>query len=199
MTIFTERSNARRAAKKLLADGESPSNHFEIKPAADGGFEIEWIDDETAAARAGAPGPMVQIEIAAPAGTPTVGPEIPADPQLASVEIERLIAELERRGYRATQARRPRAPRPAKERQPSKAQRLDEAAARGVMPEKPVMTSATNQHYQKRFDRLAELAAAGDWSAIAAYEVKGNNTYAKEVARYRDRLLTAHAASQASA
>jgi hypothetical protein len=26
------------------------------------------------------------------------------------------------------------------------------------MPEKPIVTSATNQHYQKRFDRLAELA-----------------------------------------
>jgi len=46
--------------------------------------------------------------------------------------------------------------------------------------EKPVITSATNQHYQKRF-------------------VKGNNTYAKEVARYRDRLLAAHAASQPEA
>jgi hypothetical protein len=34
------------------------------------------------------------------------------------------------------------------------------------MPEKPIVTSATNQHYQKRFDRLAELAAVGDWTAI---------------------------------
>jgi hypothetical protein len=67
------------------------------------------------------------------------------------------------------------------------------------MPEKPIVTSATNQHYQKRFDRLAELAAVGDWTAIAAYEVKGNNTYAKEVARYRDRLLAAHSAQEASA
>lgn len=79
------------------------------------------------------------------------------------------------------------------------ASELDQAAARGVMPEKPIVTSATNQHYQKRFDRLAELAAVGDWTAIAAYEVKGNNTYAKEVARYRDRLLAAHSAQEASA
>jgi hypothetical protein len=48
------------------------------------------------------------------------------------------------------------------------ASELDQAAARGVMPEKPIVTSATNQHYQKRFDRLAELAAVGDWTAIAA-------------------------------
>src|SRR5271155_4610296 len=36
------------------------------------------------------------------------------------------------------------------------------------MPDKPVITSAANQHYQKRFDRLAELAAADDRRARAA-------------------------------
>jgi hypothetical protein len=32
---------------------------------------------------------------------------------------------------------------------------------------------------------------------LTAQEVNGNNTYAKEVARYRNRLLAAHAASAA--
>jgi hypothetical protein len=54
-------------------------------------------------------------------------------------------------------------------------------------------------HSFKPLARLAKLAIIGDWAAIAAYEVTGNNTYAKEVARYRDRLLTAHAAQDASA
>ena len=63
------------------------------------------------------------------------------------------------------------------------------------MPDKPVVTSKTNQHYQKRFDRLAELAAAGDWDAVRAYDVKGSNTYSKMLARYRRQLLAAHAAS----
>jgi hypothetical protein len=42
---------------------------------------------------------------------------------------------------------RPSARRPAKERRPSKASELDEAAARGVMPEKPIVTSSTNQPF----------------------------------------------------
>jgi hypothetical protein len=64
------------------------------------------------------------------------------------------------------------------------------------MPEKPIVTSKANPHYQKRFDHLAALAAAGDWDAMQAYEVKGINSYAKMVKQYRDRLLAAHAASE---
>jgi hypothetical protein len=93
-----------------------------------------------------------------------------------------LIAELERRGYRTVQARQ------------SKAAELDAAAARGVMPTKPVVTSHWNYHYQRRFDKLAELAAAGDWDAVAAYECNGLNSYSKMVRQYRDRLVAAHKA-----
>jgi transcriptional regulator with XRE-family HTH domain len=78
----------------------------------------------------------------------------------------------------------------------SKTAELDAAAARGVMPEKPICTSLANKdQYQKRFDFLAERAAAGDWDAVRNYEVKGVNSYAKMVKQYRDRLLAAHAAS----
>ena len=76
-----------------------------------------------------------------------------------------MIAELERRGYRTVQARQ------------SKAAELDAAAARGVMPTKPVVTSHVNHHYQRRFDKLAELAAAGDWDAVVAYECNGLNSW----------------------
>ena len=55
--------------------------------------------------------------------------------------------------------------------------------------QKPVITSKTNQHYQRRFDRLAELAAAGDWDAVRAYEITGSNTYSKMLERYRRQLL----------
>ena len=68
--------------------------------------------------------------------------------------------------------------------------------AAGVRPEKPIVTSKANPHYQKRFDHLAERAAAGDWDTVKAYEVNGINSYAKMVRQYRDRLLAAHAASQ---
>jgi hypothetical protein len=93
-----------------------------------------------------------------------------------------LIAELERRGYRTVQARQ------------SKAAELDAAAARGVMPTKPVVTSHWKYPYQRRFDKLAELAAAGDWDAVAAYECNGLNSYSKMVRQYRDRLVAAHKA-----
>ncbi len=75
---------------------------------------------------------------------------------------------------------------------------IDAAVARGVMPPKPIMTSKANPHYQKRFDYLADCAAKGDWDAVRAYEVNGINSYAKLVKQYRDRLLSAHAASVAT-
>lgn len=84
-------------------------------------------------------------------------------------------------------------------RQRSKSADLDAAAARGVMPEKPVCTSEANKkQYQPRFDYLADRAAAGDWDAVRAYEVKGINSYAKMVKQYRDRLLVAHEAQQST-
>ena len=106
---------------------------------------------------------------------------------------------MARRGYRATQARRARAKRPAKERQRSKTKLLDEAAERGVMPTRPDVTSPANKHYQKRFDKLAELAAAGDWDAVARYECNGVNSYSKMVRQYRDRLVAAYKAQRAAA
>jgi hypothetical protein len=136
-----------------------------------------------------APQPAAEAE-AAPAPAPEAAAPIAAesepspqgdhDPELAVFETPRLIAELARHGYRATQARRPRAERPARERQLSKAKSLDDAAARGVMPTKPDVTSHANQNYQKRFDKLAELAAAGDWDAVAGYQCTGINSYAKD-------------------
>jgi hypothetical protein len=114
---------------------------------------------------------------AAPAA-PAAAAETPAaeaalDPELAGFETERLIAHLQRLAYRITlalarqrrlatrQAHTPSGPRQ------SKATELNEAAARGVMPTKPDVTSHANSHYQKRFDKLAQLAAAGDWDGVA--------------------------------
>jgi hypothetical protein len=74
-----------------------------------------------------------------------------------------------------------------------------EAIAAGRLPQKaPVVTSAANPHYQKHFDRLFDLAQAGDWDGVRNYEVKGSNSYSKMVARYRRDLLAVHAASEAA-
>jgi hypothetical protein len=57
--------------------------------------------------------------------------------------------------------------------------RIDpEAIAAGRLPETvPVVTSATNPHYQKYFDRLFGLAKAGDWDAVCDYRITGSNSY----------------------
>jgi hypothetical protein len=71
--------------------------------------------------------------------------------------------------------------------------------AAGRLPDKaPVVTSAANQIYQKQFDKLFELATAGDWDKVRNYKVTGSNSYSKLVARYRQDLLAVHAASEAA-
>jgi hypothetical protein len=203
---FSNHSNARRAAKRMIDNGKAPASEFEIKPDADGLFTIHWLSDQstaeietetaTAAAVADHPAPG-ETETTPPAATetPPAGEPADADPELAAFETPRLIAELERRGFRRVAARRARARKTPAEPRRSKPAELDAAAARGIMPEKPDVTSHANHHYQKRFDRLAELAAADDWDEVRTYECNGVNSYAKEVRRYRDRLLAAHAAS----
>jgi hypothetical protein len=222
---FSSRSNAKRAAEKMLAAGTAPSVDYGFKPREDGRFEIVWQtapedqapppadpataatepQPDTAAKGAESSDPAngaAESEEAATAPPPGPGaagspaPEAELDPALFGAEDERLIAELTRRGYRVTQARQSRTQRPAQGQRRSKAVELDEAAARGVVPAKPDIRSHINNHYQKRFDRLAELAAAGDWDAVAGYTCNGVNSYAKMVRQYRDRLVAAHKAQE---
>jgi hypothetical protein len=222
-STFSSRSNAKRAAEKLLAAGTAPAVDYGINERQDGRFEIKWkttpvstgvseppastvlSQDEPASTGEPVPPPASptttrsrrEITQAAAQGDPA--PAAAEDPELAAFETPRLIAELARRGYRDTQARRPRAKRPAKERQWSKTKLLDEAAGRGVMPTNPDVTSPANKHYQKRLDKLAGLAAAGDWDAVAGYECNGVNSYSKMVRQYRDRLVAAYKAQRAAA
>ena len=60
-----------------------------------------------------------------------------------------------------------------------------------------MLTTETQQFARVLTDKLAELAEAGDWDAVRAYECTGVNSYAKMVRQYRDRLLAAQAASTA--
>jgi hypothetical protein len=93
-------------------------------------------------------------------------------------------------------------PRRAKEAAPPSRSRYridPETIAAGRLPQRaPVVISAANPHYQKHFDRLFDLAQAGDWDGVRNYEVKGSNSYSKMVARYRQDLLGVHAASEAA-
>src|SRR6202030_811699 len=63
----------------------------------------------------------------------------------------------------------PRARKAARRRAASRSRyALDPAViAAGKLPDKaPVVTSAANPHYQKRFDQLHKLAATRDWAAV---------------------------------
>src|SRR5580704_15733362 len=97
-------------------------------------------------------------------------------------------------------AKRARQPRRARATGPRAASRsryaLDPAViAAGKLPDKaPIVTSVANPHYQKRFDELHKLAAAGEWAGVRDYKVSGSNSYSKMVARYRQDLLAVHAA-----
>jgi hypothetical protein len=74
-----------------------------------------------------------------------------------------------------------------------------EAIAAGRLPDKaPVVTSAANPHYQRRFDELHKLAVAGDWAAVRDYKVTGSNSYSKLVARYQQDLLALHVTWEAA-
>lgn len=68
------------------------------------------------------------------------------------------------------------------------------AVARGDLPKRIVITSAANKHRQKHFDALADAAETGDWDKVAAYQMKGTDTYCKMIHRYRDLLLQVKAA-----
>jgi hypothetical protein len=71
-----------------------------------------------------------------------------------------------------------------------------EAIASGKLPATaPVVTSAANPHYQKKFDALHAHAVAGEWDAVRDYKVTGSNSYSKMVERYRQDLLAVHKAT----
>jgi hypothetical protein len=117
-----------------------------------------------------------------------------------------MFREADIRAYDAERNARPASPsRLAKETAPQNSTRsrydIDhETITAGRLPQRaPVVTSAANPHYQKHFDRLFDLAKAGDWDGVRNYEVKGSNSYSKMVARYRQDLLAVHAASEAAA
>src|ERR1700726_1061207 len=265
---FTARNNAKRAAEKMIANGEAPAVNYGIRARDDGGFEIVWktapttgeVEAEIATAATAAEdghysaNPRFAVnedpsdappnagaeEAAAATGNEPAASSAPASgapepdnkwPDGTRVMVRnkpkswseatiytRLDAEYWRvqylsggtgmfkegdiRAYDAERdAKRARQPRRAKAAGRRAASRsryaLDPAAiAAGKLPDKaPVVTSPANPHYQKRFDELHKLAAAGDWAAVRDYKVSGSNSYSKLVARYQQDLLALHAAS----
>ena len=103
----------------------------------------------------------------------------------------------------AKQPRRARATAPRAPRAESRSRYAIDPAAIGAgrLPQKaPVVSSATNQLYQKKFDALHAHAVAGEWDAVRDFKITGSNSYSKMVERYRQDLLAVHKAqAEASA
>src|SRR5258706_3839991 len=110
---------------------------------------------------------------------------------------QRRRARCQARQAAASRASGPRAPRAESRSRYA----IDPAAiAAGKLPDKaPVVSSATNQLYQKKFDALHAHAVAGEWDAVRDYKVTGSNSYSKMVERYRENLLAVHAAQETAA
>lgn len=110
--------------------------------------------------------------------------------------------DAERDAKPARQPRRARAAAPRAPRAESRSRYAIDPAAivAGKLPDKaPVVSSATNQLYQKKFDALHAHAVAGEWDAVRDYKVTGSNSYSKMVERYRENLLAVHAAEETAA
>lgn len=180
---FTNRSNANRAAKRILGNGTAPAPQYTIRQRGDGHFEIVWLTGSPGLAMAAWPAPTTEElakELAA-AGivSDATGPEPTPEPAPAKPARQRKA-----RTAKASTPAAPKGPR---------AKFAGAPVEPGKLPEKPVLTAAGfTASYQKRIDRLAELAEAGDWDAVAAFEVNGKNTYSKIVTRYRDQLVASN-------
>jgi hypothetical protein len=194
---FTDRSNARRAAKRLLAAGQAPAADFDILPSDDerfapprfiGRFVIHWRTPEaaeTAAADQPAMTPDEALDSICGAGTAAI----------MTAAVSETTEPAPAKPVRQRKARTAKTDMPAAPKGP-RAKFAGAPVEPGKLPEKPMLTAAgfAGSH-QKRIDHLAGLAEAGDWAAVEGYVVNGKNTYSKIVARYRAQLLAAHAAN----
>ena len=174
---FTVRSNANRAARRMIAQRVAPAAEFRVDRRTDGKFEIVWLTDNpglaTAAWRTEPKTPDQALDAICGAGTAAAMPTLLATPQ----------PKPKRQPHKGRTGHASSGSRPVYAAAPMEP---------GGWPEKPVLKQADfTRSYQARIDHLTGLAEAGDWSAVEAYEIKGHNTYSKIVARYRAQLLAA--------
>jgi hypothetical protein len=179
--LYTDRSNARRAAERMLEKGDAPAVDYGIKQHVD-----EARGDKCKR------GDKYEIVWKAKAGAPAAVPAAPSarKPYVPSGAVRDLLIKIHAKPAKATKAPAGSAAKPK-----PRSRATSGAPAPSGMPVKPVITSTTNMIYQSKFDALARMAEDGDWKGVEAWPVKGVNTYAKKVARYRAALLAAHRAA----
>jgi len=196
-TLYTDRSNCKRAAKKALGHTD-----FEVVKTSDGAFY--WIDTSAAAADAAgmendppAPEPMV-CQTTGFVGFPV--PEEEAEEVIAQTEPEPfeepepkadltidlgLTPELVALIYGMGEAAGAAIPVPQKRR--GITADAWAAAERGELP-KPLAFPASNAHAQKHADKLLELATEWKPEELKDYPITGTNTYSKALRSYREAL-----------
>jgi hypothetical protein len=75
-STFSSRSNAKRAAEKMIADGKAPAVDYAIRPRDDGRFEIIWKATRAAPTTEEVEAEFTAATEAATGGTaPATGPE----------------------------------------------------------------------------------------------------------------------------
>jgi len=67
----------------------------------------------------------------------------------------------------------------------------EEAAARGEIPPAPDLSAPTHAPYRRKFERLVELAKAGDAAGLRAVAINPISTSPKALARWRDLAVRA--------
>lgn len=187
--LYSDRSNARRAAKKALQHEE-----FEVVKTVEGQFY--WIDTSAAAAEAAGkendppayvPPPEEMAEdmmIEAIEETLFDEPEPKADLTIDLGLDPELVALIYATGEAAG------AVHPVPQKRKGITSQAWEAAERGELPE-PLAFPASNAHAQKHADKLLELAATGHADKLADYPITGTNTYSKALRSYREALQRA--------
>jgi hypothetical protein len=204
--VYSDKSNARRAARKaLLAAGctmPDPSDYTITE--AEGGFSFAlapaWAPQHAAAEQTD----PVLAEVAA--GTEildapedddtalgaliatgageTVGQACAA--AIAAIGELDVAAIVQGAGTAATEP-------PAKAKAKGKDARSIEDARAAALAGGPLptlkITSAANASYQKRAGALRDLAEAGDIEALRQHAVTGSNTYARMLRRYQEALV----------
>lgn len=175
---YTDRSNCIRAARKAL---EIPAGKagvdFNISTGDDGLFRFSAMVAEV-------PAPAQILEDGAANGN------LASDGDLLSAVAAAMAA-----GTMAQTAD----VLAMKAKAAAKAKRADMASTMGMALCSLTINSAKNGGYQKHADAMYQLAQRRDRRGLAAYAIKGTNTYCRMLRRYRDALIGALNSQQQAA
>ncbi len=168
MKTYTDKSNASRAAKKQLAALGCPDpkngSDFVIKQNDDGRFFVELLNPWATF------GDFVENATEAPEPVPA-----PAVPEIDGAALAADSGEANNEP-------------PAAKKQSKHDLQVEAAYQAGLAGEDaPVLeiTSAANLSYQKRADKLRDVALSIDRAALATIEIGGVNTYAQKLRAYQ--------------